>query len=85
MKLSNYGKSLNTRDLAKSLFAKNNKSTLAVELDFEGVDAISPSFAHELIIAITTNNNKLVIKKANTNIKEQLKRAYNIVKTQDLK
>lgn len=78
LKLKEIGSVLTSRNSAITFFGKIDfKQTDAVILDFEGVDSITPSFAHEMLSIIVRNkkNRNISFKNGNDDIDFQLKKA----------
>lgn len=73
-----YGNSLVSRDLAKKIVASFDISDEQIDLDFEGVETITPSFSHEMLSAILEfkeKPKKVNFLHTNSSVELQLKKA----------
>ena len=73
----NFGEMLSTRSLAKEIIIMANNNDI---IDFENVSAITPSFAHQFMLEVSTQGKLLKIKNATDRVKKQLQSSLFIIK-----
>jgi hypothetical protein len=78
IKLKKFGSTLASRLKAKEIF--DELEDLEITVDFEGVNDVSPSFAHQMLEIVTNKKIKVKLKNTSESTNDQIRKALSVIR-----